>query len=199
MALRYSDSSRKLQDRFDTRRLADRIAEVKVHYQFNDWDREFIQTQDKFFLATVDEDGQPTCSYKGGDPGFVTIVDDATLSFPNYDGNGMYLSMGNAAQTGRVGMLFVDFEQQRRMRVEGTAELTFEHELMGRYPECQFVVLVRVTAIYPNCPRYVHRYALVERSPFVPRSGVMTPTPDWKRSKWARDVVPSGPREGDRG
>ena len=198
MTLRYSDSSRELQDRFDTRRLADRIADVKVHDQFNDWDREFIQTQDKFFLAAVDEHGQPTCSYKGGDPGFVRIVNDTTLAFPNYDGNGMYLSMGNAAQTGRVGMLFVDFEQQRRMRVEGMAELTFEHELMERYPECQFVVLVRVTAIYPNCPRYVHRYALVERSPFIPKGGVVTPTPDWKRSKWARDVVPPDTSEGNR-
>ena len=142
-----------------------------------------------FFLATVDQQGQPTCSYKGGDPGFVTILDEATLAFPNYDGNGMFLSMGNVTQTGRVGILFVDFERQRRMRVDGVAELVFEHELMERYPECQFVVLVRATAIYPNCPRYVHQYKLVERSPFVPRSRVATPTPEWKRSDWARGVL----------
>jgi predicted pyridoxine 5'-phosphate oxidase superfamily flavin-nucleotide-binding protein len=189
MALRYADTSRNLQDRFDTRRLADRLAEVKVHHAFTDADRQFIQAQDMFFVATVDEQGQPTCSYKGGDPGFVTILDGATLAFPNYDGNGMYLSMGNVAQTGRVGMLFVDFERQRRMRVDGVAELVFEHDVMQRYPECQFVVVVRATAIYPNCPRYVHQYKLVERSPFVPRKGVVTPTPEWKRSDWARDVL----------
>ena len=189
MALRYTDASRNLQDRFDTRRLADRLAEVKVHREFTDADRQFIQAQDMFFLATVDQQGQPTCSYKGGDPGFVTILDKATLAFPNYDGNGMFLSMGNVTQTGRVGILFVDFERQRRMRVDGVAELVFEHELMERYPECQFVVLVRATAIYPNCPRYVHQYKLVERSPFVPRSRVATPTPEWKRSDWARGVL----------
>jgi len=189
MTLRYSDASRNLQDRFDTRRLADRIAEAKVHQTFTDADRQFIQDQDMFFLATVDEHGQPTCSYRGGEPGFVTILDEATLAFPNYDGNGMYLSMGNVTQTGRVGLLFVDFERQRRMRVDGIAELVFEHDVMERYPECQFVVLVRATAIYPNCPRYVHQYKLVERSPFVPRSGVVTPTPEWKRSAWARDVL----------
>lgn len=189
MPLKYADASRNLQDRFDTRRLADRLAEVKVHHEFTDADRSFIQAQDMFFLATVDQCGQPTCSYKGGDPGFVTILDHATLAFPNYDGNGMYLSMGNVAETGRVGILFVDFERQRRMRVDGIAELVFEHEVMERYPECQFVVLVRATAIYPNCPRYVHHYKRVERSPFVPRSGVATPTPDWKRSDWARDVL----------
>lgn len=192
MPLDYSDASRHLQDRFDTRRLADRLSEVKVHHEFTDADRDFIQTQSMFFLATVDQHGQPTCSYKGGDPGFVAILDKATLAFPNYDGNGMYLSTGNVAQTGRVGILFVDFERQRRLRVEGVAELAFEHPVLERYPESQFAVLVRATAIYPNCPRYVHRYAAVERSPFVPRQGVATPTPDWKRSDWARDVLAAG-------
>lgn len=189
MPLDYSDASRHLQDRFDTRRLADRLNEAKVHGEFTDADREFIQARDMFFLATVDQEGQPTCSYKGGNPGFVTVLDKATLAFPNYDGNGMYLSMGNVTQTGRVGLLFVDFERQRRMRVDGVAEVMFEHDVVQRYPECQFVVVVRATAIYPNCPRYVHQYKLVERSAFVPRSGVVTPTPEWKRSDWARDVL----------
>jgi hypothetical protein len=192
MPISYSDASRRLQDRFDTRRLADRLADVKVHQAFTDTDREFIEAQDMFFLATVDEHGQPTCSYKGGAPGFVTILDATTLAFPCYDGNGMYLSLGNLTQTGRVGLLFVDFERQRRLRVEGAAELAFEHRLMPRYPEAQGVVLVRAMAIYPNCPRYVHQYRLVERSSFVPRSGQVTPTPDWKRSDWARDVLAAG-------
>jgi predicted pyridoxine 5'-phosphate oxidase superfamily flavin-nucleotide-binding protein len=192
MPIGYSDESRNLQDRFDTRRLADRLAEVTVHHEFTDADRQFIQARDMFFLATVDRHGQPTCSYKGGEPGFVTVLDTTTLAFPNYDGNGMYLSMGNIAQTSRVGILFVDFEGQRRMRVEGVAAVAYGHDLMARYPECQFVVLVRATSIYPNCPRYVHHYKLVERSRFVPRSGLTTPTPEWKRSDWARDVLAKG-------
>ena len=192
MSFEYSVDSRTLQDRFDTRRLADRLVEVTVHRRFTPADRELIEAQSQFFLATVDGRGQPTCSYKGGDPGFVTLLDDATLAFPNYDGNGMYLSMGNVSQTGRVGILFVDFERQRRLRVEGVAELAFADGLRDRYPECQFVVLVHAHAIYPNCPRYVHRYELVERSRFVPRTGAITPTPDWKRSEWARGVLPEG-------
>src|SRR5688572_21053605 len=106
----YSSSSRMLQDTFDTRRLADRLADVKVHDVFTEDDRAFIARQDMFFLATVDAGGQPTCSYKGGDPGFVTFLTDTTLVFPNYDGNGMYLSMGNLAETQGVGLLFIDFE-----------------------------------------------------------------------------------------
>lgn len=192
MSFEYSRESRSLQDQFDTRRLADRLAEVKVHHRFTEADRELIEGVDMFFLATVDELGQPTCSYKGGDPGFVTAPDDMTLAFPNYDGNGMYLSMGNIVQTGRVGLLFVDFQRQRRLRVEGIAELARDHPLLGRYPEAQFMVLVRAHAIYPNCPRYLHHYQAGERSPFVPRADTATPTPDWKRSDWACDVLPAG-------
>ena len=191
MPFTYSSASRHLQDQFDTRRLADRLADVRVHAEFTDADREFIHARDMFFLATVDAQGQPTCSYKGGAPGFVAVLDPTTLAFPNYDGNGMYRSMGNVSQTSRVGLLFLDFERQRRLRVEGRAELAFDHPWMQEYPECQFLVLVRAEAIFPNCPRYIHRYELVERSQFVPRSGAVTPTPEWKRSDWARDVLPA--------
>jgi predicted pyridoxine 5'-phosphate oxidase superfamily flavin-nucleotide-binding protein len=120
MSSLYSPSARELQDQFDTRRLADRLADVTVHDRFTPDDRRFLERLDMFFLASVDAGGQPTCSYKGGDPGFVTVVDERTLAFPNYDGNGMYLSMGNVAATHRVGLLFIDFEHQRRMRVDGT-------------------------------------------------------------------------------
>jgi predicted pyridoxine 5'-phosphate oxidase superfamily flavin-nucleotide-binding protein len=187
----YSPSSRALQDQFDTRRLADRLAEVKVHDRFTPEDRQFLERLDMFFLATVDETGQPTCSYKGGDPGFITVVDDQTLAFPNYDGNGMYLSMGNLAATGSVGMLFIDFELQRRMRVDGTARIVPDDPLLERYPEAQFVVRVQARRVYPNCPRYIHKRHLVERSAFVPRTGTATPIPGWKKTEWASDVLPA--------
>lgn len=191
MSSMYSPSSRALQDHFDTRRLADRLAEVKVHDRFTDDDRQFIERIDMFFLATVDAGGQPTCSYKGGDPGFVTVLDDRTLAFPNYDGNGMYLSMGNVAATNAVGMLFVDFEQQRRMRIDGRAVIALDDPLLERYPEAQFMVRVQARHIYPNCPRYIHKYQLVERSQFVPRPQTRTPVPAWKQAPWACDVLPA--------
>jgi hypothetical protein len=191
MPIHYSPASRSLQDRFDTRRLADRLAEVKVHDRFTADDQAFIERLDMFFLATVDATGQPTCSYKGGDPGFVTMVDDRTLAFPNYDGNGMYLSMGNVAATSAVGLLFIDFERQRRMRVDGIAQLVHEDPLIARYPGAQFIVRVTAHQIYPNCPRYIHKYQLVERSQFVPHSAEPTPIPAWKQSDWAADVLPA--------
>jgi uncharacterized protein len=188
----YNAGSRELQDRFDTRRLADRLAEVKVHSTFTADDRAFIGRMDMFFLATADDAGQPTCSYKGGDPGFVRVVDDRTLAFPNYDGNGMYLSMGNVAMNPSVGLLFIDFERQRRMRVDGTAAIVSSDELLALYPEAQFVVRVTAQRIYPNCPRYIHNYQLVQRSAFVPHAQQPTPIPAWKQSEWASDVLPAG-------
>jgi predicted pyridoxine 5'-phosphate oxidase superfamily flavin-nucleotide-binding protein len=191
MNIHYSATSRALQDRFDTRRLADRLAEVKVHNTITPDDRAFIERLDMFFLASVDDEGQPTCSYKGGDPGFVTVIDDTTLAFPNYDGNGMYLSMGNVAATNGVGLLFIDFEQQRRMRIDGVAYLVDDHPLLAKYSEAQFLVVVKARRVYPNCPRYIHKYQLVERSSFVPHAGRPTPVPGWKQTPWASDVLPA--------
>ena len=188
----YHAGSRALQDHFDTRRLADRLEEVKVHDRFTPEDRAFLEGLDMFFLASADAAGRPTCSYKGGDPGFLRVVDDRTLAFPSYDGNGMYLSLGNLAVNPAVGLLFVDFERQRRMRVDGTATLHPDDPLLGAYPEAQLVVRVAAERIYPNCGRYVHRYRLEERSAFVPHAGQPTPIPGWKRTPWAADVLPAG-------
>ena len=196
----YHEGNRQLQDRYDTRRLADRLEQVKVHDRFTEDDRQFIERLDMFFLATSDPSGNPTCSYKGGDPGFVCVVDEHTLAFPNYDGNGMYLSMGNIGVHAAVGLLFIDFERQRRMRVDGIATLHEDDPLLPRYPEAQFMVRVAARRIYPNCPRYIHRYRLVERSSFVPRKGERTPIPGWKQTDWASDVLaatdPARPRSG---
>jgi uncharacterized protein len=186
----YRQGSRELQDRFDTRRLADRLEQRLVVDRISDADKAFIESLDMFFLATTDEDGQPSCSYKGGETGFVKVVDPGTLAFPNYDGNGMFLSMGNIAQQSLVGMLFIDFERQRRLRLSGKARISNDDDLLPCYPEAQFVVRVTVTRVFPNCPRYIHKYQRVERSVYVPHAGCDTPVPNWKRSEWACDVLP---------
>jgi uncharacterized protein len=187
----YHEGSRSLQDQFDTRGLADRIDGLLVHDSITEGDQAFIGDRDMFFLATADAEGRPTCSYKGGEPGFVRVLDQHTLAFPNYDGNGMYLSTGNVLVNPNVGMLFIDFERGHRLRLEGTGSIDPEDPLRGDYPEAQFVVRVRARAVYPNCPRYIHRYQLVRRSRFVPRSDCLTPVPEWKRSDWAVDALPA--------
>jgi predicted pyridoxine 5'-phosphate oxidase superfamily flavin-nucleotide-binding protein len=191
----YHEGARALQDRFDTRRLADRLDERFLSRGvFDPDDRAFIERMDMFFLATADADGRPQCSYKGGDPGFVRVLDERTLCFPNYDGNGMYLSMGNVLENPHVGMLFIDFVSARpsRLRVNGVASIDQRDPLRSQYPGAQFVLRVRATQVFPNCPRYIHRMALVERSAFVPRGAQPPPVPEWKRADWACDVLPTG-------
>src|SRR6266852_1658609 len=143
----YSAASRKLQDRFDTRRLADRIEERIVHDRIDDGDRAFIEARDMFFIATTDEEGRPQCSYKGGEPGFVRVLDEKTIAFPIYDGNGMYLSAGNALVNPHVGLLFISFEQRKRMRLNGTASQSEDDPLMAEYPEAQFLTRVEATQV----------------------------------------------------
>lgn len=193
MSSPYRAGARALQDRFDTRRLADRLDERFLSRAVIDDDaRAFIERMDMFFLATADGDGKPQCSYKGGDPGFVRVLDERTVVFPNYDGNGMYLSMGNLLENPHVGMLFIDFVSPRpsRLRLNGVAAIDPDDELIDRYVGAQFVVRVSATEVFPNCPRYIHRMALVERSRFVPHAAEKTPIPDWKRAEWACDVLP---------
>jgi predicted pyridoxine 5'-phosphate oxidase superfamily flavin-nucleotide-binding protein len=189
----YNEGSRRLQERFDTRRLADRIDERIVRPTIDEEDRAFIESCDMVFVATADDEGKPQCSYKGGDPGFVRVLDERTIAFPSYDGNGTYLTGGNLLVNPQIGLLFIDFEQRRRVRLNGIASVADDDPLLADYPEAQLIVRVRAIEVFPNCPRYIHHYRLVERSRFVPRAECRTPVPAWKTREWAHDVL----REGD--
>ena len=177
----YHEQSRALQDRFDSRRLADALAGKLLRVRFSDEDRAFIAQQRLFFLATADAEGRPECSHKGGAPGFVRVVADDTLAFPSYDGNGMFKSLGNVAANPAVGLLFIDFEKPRRLRVNGVASLHFDDPLLSEYAGAQAIVRVRAEQIFPNCPRYIPRMQLVEESPYVPAAGCTPPVPAWKK------------------
>lgn len=179
MTHEFHDGERQLQRRFDTERVAERIGGF-IADTIGDKERAFIESRDMFFLATVDAEGHASCSYKGGAPGFVRVIDEHTLAFPNYDGNGMYMSMGNVLQTGDVGLLFIDFQGQTRTRVNGSASIDAADPLFPDFPEAEFIVRVAVREVFPNCPRYIHKMELVERSQFVPQLGHTTPSPSWK-------------------
>jgi len=186
----YHDGSRSLQDRFDSRRIADRLVEILHRVQFTQEDREFIESRPMFFLATADADGWPDCSYKGGRPGFVRVVSDDTLAFPSYDGNGMFKSLGNVLRNPRVGLLFVDFEKPKRLRVNGVASIDFADPLLAGFEGAQLVVRVRAQHVFPNCPRYIHRMSLEEISAYAPAAGHEPPVPAWKEMDAFRDYLP---------
>ncbi|HEU0199055.1 MAG TPA: pyridoxamine 5'-phosphate oxidase family protein [Burkholderiaceae bacterium] len=186
----YHDGMRRLQDRFDTRRLADRLDEKLGRTSFTAEDRAFIESRQLFFLATADADGRPDCSYKGGAPGFVRVTDVNELAFPSYDGNGMFRSLGNVLVNPAVALLFIDFEQPNRLRVNGRAFVVDDDPLLENFAGAQLVVRVRADLIFPNCPRYIHRMSIAEASPYVPRAGYTPPIPRWKRFDMFADVLP---------
>ncbi|QPK65195.1 pyridoxamine 5'-phosphate oxidase family protein [Methylomonas sp. LL1] len=186
----YHEGSRRLQDRFETRPLADRLAEAIVSPQISPEDKAFIEAQNMFFLATVDSEGRPDCSYKGGSVGLVKVLDEQTLAFPLYDGSGMYLSAGNVLVSRHVSLLFVDFQRQARLRVNGGAFIQDDDPLLAEWPEAQLIVRVQIREMFPNCPRYIHKMILEEESVFVPKSHCETPAPAWKRLEVVADVLP---------
>ena len=190
MAHQYHDGQREFQERFDTRRLADRLAEGATE-AFDERLVRFIEARDMFFIASTDVDGSPDCSYKGGDPGFVRVVDDVTLAFPVFDGNGMFRTLGNLVVNPHVGLLFIDFEGGARLRVNGDAGVHFDDPLLESCQGAQCIVRVHARTIFANCRRYVHEYRKVSASEFVPRDDIEPPVPDWKLDPWFEGTLPA--------
>ena len=187
----FHEGSRQLQNQFETQPLADRLAETIISRQISPEDQAFIEEQNMFFLATVDQDGRPNCSYKGGGVGLVKVIDEYTVAFPVYDGNGMYLLAGNVMVNPPVGLLFIDFQRQARLRLNGDAFIQENDPLLAHWPEAEMVVRVKLREMFPNCPRYIHKMVMVEESAFVPKKQSETPAPDWKRLEMVADVLPA--------
>ena len=192
----YHAGMRTLQDRFDSRRLADRLDERLGRSVFREEDRAFIESRTMFFLATADAAGRPDCSYKGGHAGFVRVVGADELEFPSYDGNGQFRSLGNVLANAAVGLLFIDFESPRRLRVNGHAALLDDPGALARHHGAQVIVRVRASRIFPNCPRYIHRSAGAALSADVPRPGHEPPVAAWKSMPIVADVLPRPRRHG---
>jgi len=194
----YHEGMRQLQDVRETRPIADRLREVTVRAALTDEDRAFIERSAMFFIATADSQGRPDCSYKGGLPGFVRVVDECTLAIPDYDGNGMYRTWGNVLANPRVGLLFSDFENPKRLRINGTAIVREDDPLRESCPGAVFIVRVTAELIFPNCPRYLHKMQVVEHSAYAPRPGYVPPVPAWKTFEVFRDALPIRDREEDK-
>jgi len=185
----YHEGNRKLQDEFASRKIADRLEEKLMRTAFTENDKTFIEASHFFFLATADEHGHPDSSFKGGAPGFVRVSGPSELVFPDYDGNGMFKSLGNIAVNPNVGLLFLDFEKPRRLRINGTATLHRDDPLLRHAVGAQMIVRVVAQAIFPNCPRYIPTMKIVEESIYAPKAGQDFPEPAWKEFPDFKDAI----------
>ncbi|KJH63216.1 pyridoxamine 5'-phosphate oxidase family protein [Pantoea agglomerans] len=186
----YTNESRVLQDKFLSRSLADQLVKTRRHQEFSDSDREIINKAPLFFLATASAEGFPDCSVKGGNPGFVKIVNSTMLVFPDYDGNGMYRSLGNINANPHIGMLFLEYEGERRkLRINGHATVSEEPHFLNQLPGAKLAILVKVEDIFPNCPRYVPEIEVKKKSLFNPAVGYVPPEPGWKSKEDLKDYL----------
>ena len=190
MTTLFHEGNRRLQDEFDSRGIADRL-ESFARSEFSADDRAFIESLPYCFLATADAQGRPDCSFKGGMPGFVRVTGPSELAFPDYDGNGMFKSLGNIIVNPGVGLLFIAMHgRPRRLRVNGEARVSRDDPLLAETVGAQMIVRVAARAIFPNCPRYVPAMELVEPSVYAPRHGREPPEPAWKEFDAVKDGVP---------
>jgi uncharacterized protein len=190
-SLLYHDGNRAWQDEFESRRLADRLEEKLSRTTFSDDDKSFVESCIYFFIATADASGRPDCSFKGGAPGFVRVTGPSELAFPDYDGNGMFKSLGNLSVNSHVGLLFIAMHgSPKRLRINGNARVERSDPLLERTPGAQLIVRVKVDVIFPNCPRYIPSLTLSSPSVYVPAAGVSPVEPAWKGFDAFRDVVP---------
>ncbi len=191
----YHDKHRELQRQFDSEPLADRLESLIVKDEIEADDKAFIESREFFYLSSVMADGCPTVSFKGGAAGFVRVLDEKTLAFPSYNGNGMFFSMGNLVGNPAIGCLFMDFEVPRRIRFHGRAEVSATDPLLSEYPESELIVRVTLTQMWVNCPRYIPTLQRREASKNVPGVLPQTPLADWKRMEVFHDVLPAQDRE----
>ena len=187
----YHDGSRQLQDTFATRRLADRLAEVVAHGAFTDADRAFIESRPLFFLATADGRGGRTAPTRA-DSRIRPRRRCADARVSQLRRQRHVQELGEHPRQSHVGLLFIDFESPRRLRVNGRAAVREDDPLLAEFVGAQLVVRVQADAIFPNCPRYIHKMQVLEESPYVPREGRTPPVPEWKRRPVFREVLAPG-------
>jgi uncharacterized protein len=187
----YGKQHRALQHDFETVRLADAVHDNIVVSEIGDHHRGFIESRDFFFLTTIDHRGYPTCSHKGGYPGFLKVLDSTTLAFPSFDGNGMFLSMGNITANPKIGLLLIDFETPHRIRIHGEATLHRDEASLELFHGAELVVKVALTEIFINCPRYIHRYQRIASAKHVPSESCPAAPAQWKRIEGLQDALPA--------
>lgn len=186
----YTDTQRQWQDQFESRRLADAVAAAVVVDRLDAQQQDFVRSRDFFFLSTVNAAGEPTVSHKGGGVGTVSVLDEQTLAFPAYDGNGMFLSLGNIAETAKIGLLFIDFETPNRLRVQATASVRTDDPLLADYPGAIAVVRARIDSAFVNCARYIHPHERKATSRYVPDAQGKQPVATWKRIDGLQEHLP---------
>lgn len=124
-----------------------------------------IEAAPFFFLATSDDQGNCDCSFKGGGPGLIKIIDQRHFAFPDFSGNGAFMSLGNILVNPKVGCLFIDFNDGARLRVNGKARIVEGYEAADLFPNQERAVLISIERVVPNCSAHIPRLHFAQDHP----------------------------------
>ncbi|WP_067531989.1 pyridoxamine 5'-phosphate oxidase family protein [Nocardia crassostreae] len=160
-----SDGERELQERYGTQDRAERFYSDQVRNRLNTHMIDFIRRMDMAFIATSDKHGECDCSFRAGQPGFLHVIDEATVAYPEYRGNGVMASLGNVLENPHVGILMIDFVQDLiGLHINGTARIVDDRLMRrcvpglppnerGRVPERW--VVVDIEEAYIHCRKHI--------------------------------------------
>ncbi|WP_033036951.1 pyridoxamine 5'-phosphate oxidase family protein [Streptomyces monomycini] len=163
-----------MQQRLGTAERADRFYDDQVLDHLNARMREFVGRQEMFFLATADRHGECDSTFRAGPPGFLQVLDERTLAYPEYRGNGVMASVGNLSENPHLGILMIDFTRDRiGLHVNGRARVVMDDEMRARHPylptdpvpgrRAQLWVEVAVEETYIHCAKHIPHLQKVPR------------------------------------
>jgi predicted pyridoxine 5'-phosphate oxidase superfamily flavin-nucleotide-binding protein len=169
-ALPGSDGEHQLQEKHNTTSRANAFYRHQVLGYLNPLMQAFVTKQEMMFVGTADRHGEADTSFRAGLAGFIRVLDQKTLVYPEYRGNGVMSSLGNISENPHVGLLFVDFTDQIGLHVNGRARIVEKDEFLrvasasepfredippatGRGPERW--VVVSVLEAYIHCSKHI--------------------------------------------
>ncbi|MEV4130472.1 pyridoxamine 5'-phosphate oxidase family protein [Nocardia sp. NPDC049707] len=160
-----SDGEHELQERYGTQDRAERFYQDQVLDRLNPTMIEFIARMDMAFIATADKHGECDASFRAGVPGFLHVIDERTLAYPEYRGNGVHASLGNILENPHVGILLIDFVQDLiGLHINGSAQIVDDTALRRTAPQlpenvkgraAERWVVIDVEEAYIHCRKHI--------------------------------------------
>lgn len=164
-----SAGEHRLQQAYGSTERAERFYRDQVLDHLNARMREFVARQEMAFVASSDAHGECDASFRAGPPGFLHVIDERTLAYPEYRGNGVMASLGNISENGHVGLLLVDFVHDLiGLHVNGRARIVSDAALRPAAPglpletapgrRAEHWVLVDIEEAYLHCAKHIPRF-----------------------------------------
>ena len=178
--LAFTDSVKRAQQHYGTRKAYQRMENAGDRYQLSQRETDFIHARDGFYLASVGDNGWPYVQYRGGPRGFLKVLDDSTLGYADFRGNGQYISTGNLQASNKSSLILMDYAGKQRLKIwaetsviaaDQYPELREKLEMPDYQARIERLMILKVQAWDWNCPQHItQRYTLEEIAALDPQT-----------------------------